>query len=451
MFGNIVTSFGAGSGFDSVQLVNDLVAASQGPRLGQITEREQVNAARISSMAAIASSLTTFADAVKETLDGQGFVGDLISSRTDLATATVVEDGRPENLPASVEIVQLASSQREVGDVFASASDPIGERTLTITNGSGSFDVVIDTSNDSLAGLRDAINAANSGVTASILTDNAGARIVLESEEGTANSFTITQSGPSPALNFTNFATSADSIVRVDGIELTNSSNNVTGAIPGVELSLLAAEPGTSFTISGDTPPLDVKSLVQEFVTAYNEFRTALNDATAPGLSGGISGPLAGDRGAREVIRQLGQLTSTQLVASGEFTRLADIGVRTESDGTLSIDEARLDTVLEQDANAVKLMLEPAIVDENNTGLAGALDAISTNLQGDSGALKLAQDRLEQIRESIAEQREDILADGDRLRESLEVTFANLERQLVALRATQSYVQQQFANFDDDN
>ena len=339
MFGNIVTSFGVGSGFDTVQLVNDLVAASTGPRLGQITEREQVNSARISSMAAIASSLTTFSDAVKETLNGQGFVGALISSRTDLASASVIEYDRPENLPASIEIVQLASAQREVGDVFASASDAVGERTLTITNGSGSFDVVIDSSNDSLAGLRDAINAANSGVTASILTDNAGARIVLESDEGTANAFTISQSGPSAALNFSNIATSADSIVRVDEIELTNSSNTITGAIPGVELSLLAAEPGTSFTISGDTPPLDVKSLVQEFVTAYNEFRSALNDATAPGLAGAVSGPLAGDRGAREVIRQLSQLTSTQLVNSGEFTRLADIGVRTESDGTLSIDE----------------------------------------------------------------------------------------------------------------
>lgn len=451
MFGNIVNSIGAGSGLNSAQLVSDLVAASTGAKLGQLQQRESLNSTRISAMAATASALTTFSAAVKETLNGQGFVGELISSRTDLANATVLEDSRPEGLPASIEVVQIASAQREMTDVFASASDPIGERTMTITNGGGSFDVVIDSSNDSLAGMRDAINNSNSGVTASILTDNAGARLVFEAQEGVENAFSITQSGPSAAMNLTNISTAADSIIRVDTIELTNSSNTVTGAIPGVQISLLAAEPGTSFTINGDNEPLDVRSLVTEFVTAYNEFRESLNTATAPGLAGASGGPLAGDRGAREVMRQLSRLTSTQLADSGDFRTLADIGVRTENDGTLSIDDTRLDAALELDSGAVKLMLEPAIVTDTNIGLSGALDNISTSLQDENGALSLAQERLESIRESIAEQREKISNDGDRLREQLESTFAGLERQLSILRATQSYVDQQFSSFNDNN
>ncbi|GAA0467006.1 flagellar filament capping protein FliD [Parasphingorhabdus litoris] len=450
MFGNVINSIGAGSGINSSQLVSDLVAASTGVKLSQLNERAQLNNTRISAMAATASALTTFSDAVKETLNGQGFVGELVSSRTELANATVLEDARPEGLPASVEVVQTASAQREVSDVFASASDPIGERTLTITNSGGSFDIVIDAANNSLAGLRDAINASNSGVTASILTDNAGARLVFEAQEGTENSFTIAQGGASPALNLTNIATAQDSIIRVDGIELTNSSNAVTGAIPGVQLSLLAAEPGTTFTISGDSEPLDVRSLVTEFVTAYNELRSSLNDATAPGLAGASGGPLAGDRGVREVIRKLSQLTSTPLADSGDFRTLADIGVRTESDGTLSIDDTRLDAALELDSGAIKLMLEPAIVTETNIGLSGALDAISSSLQEENGALSLAQERLDAIRESIEERRVKITDEGDRLREQLESTFAGLERQLSVLRATQSYVQQQFASFDDN-
>ena len=334
---------------------------------------------------------------------------------------------------------------------FANSSDPIGERTLTITNGGGSFDIVIDSSNDSLTGLRDAINNSNSGVTASILTDNAGARLIFEADEGVENAFTITQSGPSAAMNMTNVSAAADSIIRVDTIELTNSSNIVSGAIPGVEISLLAAEPGTNFTINGDAEPLDVRSLVTEFVTAYNELRSSLNQATAPGLAGGSGGPLAGDRGAREVVRQLSQLTSTQLADSGDFRTLADIGVRTENDGTLSIDDTRLDAALELDSGAIKLMLEPAIVTETNIGLSGALEKISTTLQDDSGALTLAQERLDAIREFIANQRENINEEGDRLREQLENTFAGLERQLSILRATQSYVEQQFTNFNDNN
>lgn len=451
MFGNIANSLGIGSGLNTTQLVNDLLAATQGAKLGQLNEREQLNSSRISAMAATESALSTFAAAVKETLNGQGFVGELISSQENLATASVLEGGRPEGLPASVEVVQIAVAQREISDVFASASDPVGERTLTINNSGGSFDVVIDSANNSLTGMRDAINASNSGVTAIIVTDNAGARLVMEAQEGVDNAFTLTQSGASPAMNLTNIDTAANSIINVDGIQLTNGSNTVTGAIPGVQISLLAAEPGTQFTINGDSEPLDVKGLVTEFVTAYNELRSSLNDATAPGLAGGNGGPLAGDRGAREVMRKLSQLTSTQLTDAGDFKTLADIGVRTENDGTLSVDDVRLDAAIALDSGAVKLMLEPAVATETQIGLSGALDAISTALNDDSGALAVAQDRLEAIRETIAESREKINEDGEKLREQLQTTFAGLERQLSLLRSTQSYVEQQFASFNDNN
>jgi len=451
MFGNIANNLGIGSGINSAQLVNDLLSASQGVKLGQLNQRDQLNSSRISAMAATQSALTTFAAAVKETLNGQGFVGDLVSGRQDLATATVLEGGRPEGLPASVEVIQIAVAQREISDVFGSASDAVGERTLTIDNNGGSFDVVIDSSNDSLTGMRDAINASNSGVTAMILTDNGGARLVMEAQEGEENAFTITQSGPSAAMNLTNIAPATDSIIEVDGIQLINSSNTVTGAVPGVQISLLAAETGTSFTISGDSEPLDVRGLVTEFVTAYNELRSSLNAATAPGASGSSGGPLAGDRGAREVMRKLSQLTSTPLTDIGEFKTLAGIGIRTENDGTLSIDDTRLDAAIALDSGAIKLMLEPAVVTETEIGLSGALDAISESLQDESGALTVAQERLEAIRESFAEAREQINTDGDRLREQLEHQFAGLERQLSILRSTQSYVEQQFASFNDNN
>ena len=451
MFGNIANSLGVGSGINTAQLVNDLLAATQGAKLGQLNQRSQLNSSRISAMAATQSALTTFSAAVKETLNGQGFVGELVSSRLDLATASVVKDARPEGLPATVEVVQIAVAQREISDVFASASTAVGERTRTINNSGGSFDVVIDSNNDSLAGLRDAINASNRGVTAMILTDKAGSRLVMEAQEVLDIALTWAQSGPSPAMNLANIATAMDSIIKIDNIELTNSSNTVTGAIPGVQLSLLAAQAGTQFTISGASEPLDVKGLVTEFVTAYNELRTSLNAATKPGLAGGSGGPLAGDRGAREVIRRLSQLTSTQLTDAGDFKTLADIGVRTGTDGTLSIDNTRLDAALALDSGAVKLMLEPAVASETRIGLSGALDAISTNLKSDSGALTVAQKRLEAIRVSISEAREKINEDGEKLREQLQTTFAGLERQLSILRSTQSYVEQQFASFNDNN
>ncbi|WP_246218681.1 flagellar cap protein FliD N-terminal domain-containing protein [Parasphingorhabdus halotolerans] len=93
MFANIANSLGVGSGINTVQLVTDLLAASQGAKLGQLNQRSQLNSSRISAMAATQSALTTFAAAVKETLNGQGFIGDLVSGRQDLATASVLKGG----------------------------------------------------------------------------------------------------------------------------------------------------------------------------------------------------------------------------------------------------------------------------------------------------------------------------------------------------------------------
>jgi flagellar hook-associated protein 2 len=450
MFGNIANSLGVGSGINTSQLVTDLLAASQSAKLGQLNQRAQLNSSQISATAATKSAITTFSAAVKETLNGQGFVGELVSGRQDLATASAVKGARPEGLPASVEVVQIAVAQREISDVFPTASTAVGERTLTINNNGGSFDIVIDSSNNSLNGMRDAINASNSGVTAMILTDKTGSRLVMEAQEGVDNAFTVTQSGASPAMNLTNIATALDSIVKIDGIELNNSSNTITGAIPGVQISLFAAQAGTQFTINGASEPLDVRALVTEFVTAYNELRSSLNEATKPGLAGGSGGPLAGDRGAREVIRKLSQLTSTRLTDVGDFKTLADIGVRTENDGTLSINSQRLDAALALDSGAIKLMLEPAVTSETQIGLSGALDAVSTALQGDGGALNASQKRLEAIRESIEVSREKITSDGEKLREQLETSFAGLERQLSLLRSTQSYLEQQFASYNDN-
>ena len=188
-----------------------------------------------------------------------------------------------------------------------------------------------------------------------------------------------------------------------------------------------------------------------EFVTAYNELRGSLNEATAPGFDGNSSGPLAGDRGAREIIRKLSQLTSTQLTDEGSFKTLAEIGVRTESDGTLSIDSTRLDAAIALDSGAIKLMLEPAVPTATKIGLSGALESITTVLSSDSGALTIAKQRLEAIRESYADAREKINQDGERLREQLQTTFAGLEKQLSILRSTQAYVEQQFASFNDNN
>jgi flagellar hook-associated protein 2 len=448
---NLITGF---TGVNSAQLVNDLVSAQLQPKQSEVQSKQNLNQARISALASASSALDTFSTALTEVLNGRQFTGNMVSTRGDLVAASFIPGQRPQGLPATVQVSQLAAAQSMVSASSYASGAQVGEGSLTITTASGSFDVTIDSTNNSLAGLRDAINATNSGVTASIVTDNSGSRLVMRGAEGAANSFTVTGSGGSAALDAFAFppvggagmnsvTTARDSIIQVNGIQLTNSSNQIDSAVPGVRINLLAAAPGTNVVISGDQPTSTIKDVLNEFVKAYNDLRTALNDATAPGLDGASGGPLAGERAARDMMRAMASLTTKQLNDTGTYRSLADIGVKTNRDGTLTLDSVRFDAALAADPEGIGRMLEPATPTATNPGLAKAFEDIKTSLKSPDGSLVGAQNRLNKIASDLTKLMEKVEEDSERYREQLEKTFAAMDRQLTVLRSTQSYIEQQ--------
>lgn len=456
MFDSISNLISSGTGVNSGQLVIDLFAASREPKEAILQAREQTNNLKISALASASSSLDTFAAALTDLLDGRAFAGDLVSSQPSLASVSFIDGARPQGLPSTLEISQIASAQRLASDPVADSSAALGAGTMTITNGGGSFDIILAGGTDSLADLADAINDAGAGVSASIITDSDGARLVLEGQEGAEQTFAVTgdfadYNYPPGGAGMTLISEAEDALIKVDGLDLRYGSNFIENAIHGVSIGLNAASPGTQITISGDQPTSTVADLVSEFVDAYNQLRTALNDATASGASSDTAGPLAGDSGIREMIRSLGQMGATTLVDSGPYRALSDIGVKTNRDGTLAIDEDRLDAVLASDVDAVSNMLDPLVADESNPGIAGVLQAIRDRLQGDSGALESSQNRLDQIKENLADAWEKLDVDSERYEAQLQQSFSNMDRQLVLLQATQSYLTQQIAVWNGDN
>lgn len=456
---NLITGF---TGVNSASLVNDLVNASLEPKQSDVRERQNLNQARISALASASSALDTFSTALTEVLNGRQFSGTLVSSRGDLVTASFIPGQKPQGLPATVQVTQLASAQSMVSATSLAAGAQVGEGTLTIATAAGSFDVVIDSTNNSLDGLRDAINAAESGVTASIVTDNSGSRLVLRGREGSANTFTVTGSGGAAALDafafppaggagMTSVTSAGDSIIQVNGIQLTNSSNQVDTAVPGVRINLLAAAPGTNIVVSGDQPTSSVKDVLTEFVEAYNDLRNALNTATAPGLDGASGGPLAGERAARDMMRAMASLTTKPLTDDGAYRSLADIGIRTNRDGTLTLDNVKFDRALAADPDGIAKMLEPATPTATSPGLAKAFEDIKTSLKSPNGSLVGAQNRLNQIATSLTKMMERVEEDSDRYRELLEKTFGDMDRQLSILRSTQSYIEQQVSVWNNSD
>lgn len=372
MTSSIGYSLGIGSGIDIRALVDGLAGAARAPKENLISRRESLNQARISAVAEISNAIDGFATALSGLLSGGSLYSQPTVSDSTVLAASAVPGARLGNLSHDIEVLQLAKAQTLESAVFATASDPVGQGTLTLTTAAGNFAVTIDASNDSLDGLATAINGAGAGVTASVVTDTNGARLVLKGGTGEAAAFTLSVPdgtvsglerfayGPTVTGGMTLAQAAQDAIVRLDGVEVRRSANTFKDVIQGVQIDLKKAAPGSTISIGVARPTAAIEQAVNDFTATFNGVMGLIGELTAPGAAG-EGGPLRGDVGVREMQRRLRQLPSAALVSQGTGPKtLAEIGVRTNRDGTLSVDTTRLQKMLADDPQAVEALFNPS-------------------------------------------------------------------------------------------
>ena len=368
---SIAASLGIGSGIDTSSLIDQLAAASKTPKDNVLKRREETNTARVSALGSIVSGIDTFASALSSLISGGTLFTQATSSDTSILTTTALPGARIGDLAAQLEVKQLAAAQSLVSANVAGTNSPIGQGKITLTTANGSFDITIGAANDSLLGLARAINAAGAGVTASILEDTAGSRLVIKGATGDAQAFKLAVDpaadvglqkfaydpatyDPQAVTGMTLAQKAQDAIVKLDGVEVRRVSNSFSDLIPGVKIDLKKEAVGTTVAIGSSRQTAAISQVVSDFVAAYNELKGVLDAATAPN-----TGVLRGDVGVREMQRQLSRLTSTVMSSAGGPSTLAEIGVRTERNGMLSIDSARLAEKLESDPDGVEAMFNP--------------------------------------------------------------------------------------------
>jgi flagellar hook-associated protein 2 len=341
----------------------------------------------------------------------------------------------------------------------------VGLGTLSLTTAKGSVDITITSANNTLSGLASAINAKATGVTASVVTDNTGSRLVLKGETGEANAFSLaagTAGADSDLQRFTfDSATSTgamiksqaaqDSIVLIDNVEMHNDSNTLENAIPYVKIDLNKASPGTLVTLGSNQPTTTIRDLVVQFTDAYNTLRTSLNSATAIGSDASTSGALAGDAGTRDMMQQLARMTSTQLSSTGSFRVLADIGISTNRDGTLKLDTTKLDAAIAKDPAGVTAMLNPASSTDDSPGIAAAMAKVTAAIKGTGGALAASQAKYNALKTSLADQLTKLDTQMSDYSDQLTTVYSRMQSQLTAFKATQSYLTQQIAAWNADS
>lgn len=455
---SILTALGAGSGIDTSALVSSLVSATREPKQTAITDRQSLNTSRISALASAISSLNTFADALSEVLSGSDYTGTPNSADASIASVSLLSGGTPSGLPAQLTVEQLATARvlSSATVTGATGSTTVGTGSLTINTASGATMITIDSTNNSYAGLASAINASGSGVTARVVTDAQGTRLVFKGATGADNDFSLSATADSStsalaglswsttdAGAMTSTSDPQNAKITLDGVAYEYASNTVDDAIPYLRIDLNKASPGTTVNLSMTQPTAGLSDLLKEFVDAYNTLMKALNTATATGTDSASAGVLNGVSGVRDMKKQLAGMTSTELSSTGTYKTLADIGVTTNRDGTLTLDTDRLASAMENDPEGVTNMVNPKVSNATNPGLSVLMDTVRDNIEKDDGPLTMAQERYEALSDEFTEQLEKLDTQMADYEAHLTTIYAAMETRLSALKATQSYLEQQ--------
>ncbi|HET6943704.1 MAG TPA: flagellar filament capping protein FliD [Sphingomicrobium sp.] len=443
MVTSIVSSLGGGSGLDTAKLVEDLASASRAPKVEMLGKRLQAAQARISAVAQARSDLESFASSLTNLVAGGSLQSQPAISDPTILVATAAPGVRIGALSSEIVVDRLARAQTLYSDYVAAASDPIGQGSMTLSVGGHDFAIAVGASNDSLSGLASAINSVASGVTASIVTDSNGARLVLRGETGLAGAFTLTTADPAlqpfaygSGSGLTVGQAAQDSSFTVDGVAYERSSNSISDVISGVTLTLRKAAPGEPTTLSSERPTEALRQTLQDFVGVFNTLRKDI--AAARSATGG-------DSALRSLDRQLSSLLTAQLGSDPAIGRLSDVGIKTNRDGTISLDPAKLEAALRDHPDAVEALFSPAsgASPVTDPGIGKALQQLADKATGTDGILETLRSRLAKESAGIVKDQERMEARETAYRTRLERQFGTLDSRISALKATQSYLEQQ--------
>lgn len=247
----------------------------------------------------------------------------------------------------SVSVLGLAKAQTDVADGVLDKTASIGDvGKLDISvGGAAAVSVDINSGNNTLQGIRDAINAANAGVTASIVNDGSATPyrlVITANKSGLSNGFTLTKTNwQGTALNFTNKVAAADAHINLGGIDIYRSSNTISDVIEGTTLELrnLSAA-AVSVSVA---PNLDsMASAIKDVVSSYNDVNSAISSQSRYNATTKTAGILAGDSTLRDIQSKL-QSIVTQMVSNGHtsYSVLSQVGIKFNSDGSLTFDETK--------------------------------------------------------------------------------------------------------------
>ena len=363
----------------------------------QLANEVTTDQAQVSAYGQLSSALSTFQTSLTALQDPTTFqslqvsVGN--SSAASATVSTASGTGAPTAGTHTLSVSQLAQNQLVASGDFSSTSSAVGTGTITIQPGTWSNNnttftpnpnaapqtITIGSNNSSLTGIVQAINASSAGVTASIINDGTGSRLVLSGNNtGSANGFSVsvantggsttngtglsaiaydpTASGGTPQTTL--LQSSQDANFNVDGIAITSASNTASNAIQGISLNLQQVTT-TPTTLTVSQSSAGANAAIQGFVTSYNMLQSTISSLTSYNASTSTAGPLNADPGVSVITRNLQNIVANIFSTSAPgIQTVGDLGLSFQETGSISLNQTTLDQALSSNPVAVGQLFE---------------------------------------------------------------------------------------------
>jgi flagellar hook-associated protein 2 len=475
-----ISSAGIGSGLDVNSIIDSLIKVEQVP----LTKLQTVGSTmqtKLSAFGQMQSLVSSFRDAAAQLQNPTSYS---VTSAASSDTTAVGASSGAKALPGtySVSVTSLSATQNTVSasGQFTAGTDPVGTGSITISLGTwstgqtaftakpGATDVVIPigASENTLAGIRDKINAANAGVSATIVTDASGSRLALQSSApGAVNGFRVSvtddDTNNTDALGLSRLAfdppnaTAGQSITQsaantrasINGIAVETASSTLADVVDGMtfNLSKVTTSPVTvSVTRNTDS----VKTQITNFVASYNALSSFLSSATQYDASTKKSALLQGDATTTGLQNQLRSMISQGGKASTAFGSLSDLGLEFQKDGRLKINDTKLSAGLAKLPELTKAMSNVDLADPSNNGFAKKLTSWADGLLSTDGTLP---GKAKSIQSQINANTKDQEKMSDRIsgiEKRIRAQYTALDTTMANANALSKYVTQQITTWN---
>lgn len=464
-----ISSPGIGSGLDIKNIVSQLVAIEKQP-LEKLKLQAAATQTKISTFGQIKSLVSALNDAVGKLTSVTGWNAvSATSSDTSFVTASAIGGTQPTSF--AVEVQTLAKAQSTHSMAILPVGGAIGEGAIRLeigswagavfTPGSGTPVELTISATDTVADVAGKINGANAGVTATVLSDASGERLLLRGkntgvEAGFRLSVTSDVDGDTgDALGLSRLVNgsvtdqaASDAAATINGITVSSSTNTFANKVSGVTFTAVKETTGpVTITIAKDNSA--VQKNIEAFVKAYNEINSLLNEATKYDAATKTGGLLQGDGTTLALQSALRTAVQSLRTGSSMFSRLSDVGLAVQRGGNLEIDSSKLSKAMES-MDELKALFSST--DSGSAqGIAVRIKSLTTTLLASDGFFKTKDDTLKRALDNNSKDQARVNEKAARVEAALNRRYSALDAQLNKLNGLNNYLTQQINQWNKIN